>query len=59
MNIPQDVIGNRHRWDWVHRAVSSPRTPDDMSLLHKNVFPLLVNEQVEFLYLFAKQIKEN
>ena len=20
MNIPQDVIGNRERWDWMHRA---------------------------------------
>ena len=29
MNIPQDVIGNRDRWDWMHRDVSSPRTPDD------------------------------
>ena len=24
-----DVIGNRDRWDWMHRDVSSPRTPDD------------------------------
>ena len=29
MNIPQDVIGNRDRLDWMHRDVSSPRTPDD------------------------------
>ena len=29
MNIPQDVIGNSDRWDWMHRDVSSPRTPDD------------------------------
>ena len=28
MNIPQDVIGNRERWEWMHRGVS-PRTPDD------------------------------
>ena len=29
MNIPQDVIGNRDKWDWMHRDVSSPSTPDD------------------------------
>ena len=29
MNIPQDVIENKDRWDWMHRDVSSPRTPDD------------------------------
>ena len=29
MNIPQDVIGNRDRWNWMHRNVSSPRTPNE------------------------------
>ena len=26
MNIPQDVIGNRERWDWMHRAPEIPET---------------------------------
>ena len=26
MNIPQDVIGNRERWDWMHRAPETPET---------------------------------
>ena len=26
INIPQDVIGNRDRWDWMHQELSSPRT---------------------------------
>ena len=26
MNIPQDVIGNRERWDWMHRAPGTPET---------------------------------
>ena len=26
MNIPQDVIGNRERWDWMHRAQETPET---------------------------------
>ena len=34
MNIPQDVIGNRDRWNWMHRDVSSPRTPDDSYVTH-------------------------
>ena len=26
MNITQDVIGNRERWDWMHRAPETPET---------------------------------
>ena len=26
MNIPQDVIGNMERWDWMHRAPETPET---------------------------------
>ena len=26
MNIPHDVIGNRERWDWMHRAPETPET---------------------------------
>ena len=26
MNIPQDVIGNRERWDWMHCAPEAPET---------------------------------
>ena len=26
MNIPQDVVGNRERWDWMHRAPETPET---------------------------------
>ena len=26
MNIPQDVIGNRERWDWMHHAPETPET---------------------------------
>ena len=26
MNIPQDVIGNRERWDWMHRVPETPET---------------------------------
>ena len=26
MNILQDVIGNRERWDWMHRAPDTPET---------------------------------
>ena len=26
MNIPHDVIGNKERWDWMHRAPETPET---------------------------------
>ena len=30
LNIPQDVIGNRERWDWMHRSPNlPPRTPEE------------------------------
>ena len=32
MKIPQDVIKNRDRRDWMHRDVSSSRTPDDSNV---------------------------
>ena len=29
-NIPQDVIGNRERWDWMHRSPNlPPRSPEE------------------------------
>ena len=28
MHIPQDVIGNMERWDWMHRAPKTPETPE-------------------------------
>lgn len=37
MNIPQDVIGNRDRWDWMHRGVSSPRTPEFVTPAQKRI----------------------
>ena len=30
LNIPQDVIGNRERWDWIYRSPTlPPRTPEE------------------------------
>ena len=40
MNIPQDVIGNRERWDWMHRAPETPETdyitPKQKRTIRKN-----------------------
>ena len=37
INIPQDVIGNRDRWDWMHRRVFFPRTPNFVTSVQKHV----------------------
>ena len=40
MNIPKDVIGNRERWDWMHRAPETPETdyitPKQKRTIRKN-----------------------
>ena len=47
MNIPQDVIGNRERWDWIHHAPK--RLKRIISLPNKNA--VLEKQQVTFPYL--------
>ena len=47
MNIPQDVIGNRERWDWIHHAPK--RIKRIISLPNKNA--VLEKQQVTFPYL--------
>ena len=51
MNIPQDVIGNRERWDWMLRAPETPET--DNITPYKNT--LSEKQQVVFLILSGLQ----
>ena len=51
MKIPQDVIGNRERWDWMHRAPEIPET--DYITPNKNA--LSEKQQVVFLFLSGLQ----
>ena len=45
MNNPKDVIGNRERWDWMHRAPKTPEmdyvTPKQKSKLRRFISSLL------------------
>ena len=51
MKIPKDVIGNRERWDWMHRVPEIPET--DYITPNKNA--LSEKQQVVFLFLSGLQ----
>ena len=51
MTIPQDVIGNRERWDWMHRAPETPET-DYITPKQKRT---VRKQQVVFLFLSGLQ----
>ena len=52
MNIPQDVIGNRERWDWMHRAPETPET----GYINPNKNAPSEKQQVVFLF-FVRSAK--
>lgn len=71
MNIPQDVVGNRERWDWMHHRHRSPvpETPEDdfvtpkqkrVSTIRKRTsrMPVSVRKRVDPLSATKKRLKE-
>ena len=51
MNIPQDVIGNWERWNWMHHAPETPET--DYIIPYQKL--ILEKLQVIFKYLSGLQ----
>ena len=63
MNIPQDVIGNRERWDWMHRAPETPEmdyfTPKQKRTIRKTASRIPVSVRPARSLSVRKRIKDH
>ena len=63
MNIPQDVIGNRERWDWMHRAPETPEmdyiTPKQKRTIRKTASRIPVSVRSAKSLSVRKRIKDH
>ena len=63
MNIPQDVIGNRERWDWMHRAPETPETdyitPKQKRTIRKTASRIPVSVRSAKTLSVRKRIKDH
>ena len=63
MNIPQDVIGNRKRWDWMHRTPETPETdyigPKQKRTFRKTASRIPVSVRSAKILSVRKRIKDH
>ena len=62
INIPQDVIGNRERWDWMHRVPETPEmdyiTPKQKRTIRKTASRIPVSVRPARSLSVRKRIKD-